>query len=72
MNNPFTRDQIKNYLLFYAAVIAVIVLFYLLNTFLNPTTVHDNKVFDTNITVEETIQEQPKEENTIRLLDKAY
>ncbi len=79
MQNPFSREQINNYILFYVGIIAIIILFYILNTFLNPIEVHEKKVFDSNITegyvIEKTIEESPpekEEKNTIRLLDKAY
>ncbi len=79
MQNPFSRDQIKNYLFFYAGIIAIIILFYILNTYLNPIQVHEQKVFDSNTTMIPVTEEAPEEnkpeieeKNTIRLLDKAY
>jgi len=79
MQNPFSREQINNYVLFYVGIITIMVLFYILNTYLNPIQVHEQKVFDNNTTVIPVTEEAPaekkpeiEEKNTIRLLDKAY
>ncbi len=79
MQNPFSREQINNYVLLYVGIVAIIALFYILNTFLNPIEVHEKKLFDSNITEEsvvgKTIGEstpEKEEKNIIRLLDKAY
>ena len=77
MQNPFSREQINNYVLFYVGIITIMVLFYILNTYLNPIQVHEQKVFDTNVTnkpvIEIMIEEEPVEEkSTIHLMKKAY
>ena len=65
MIQPFSPEHIKRYLLFYAAVIVLIVLFYLLNTRFNPTPVHERKIFDTerNITHSDPVQESVPEQH---------
>jgi len=79
MQNPFNREQINNYVLFYVGIIAIMVLFYILNTYLNPIQVHEQKVFDANVTDKPAIDKiievdivEVEEKNKIRLLDKAY
>jgi hypothetical protein len=78
MKNPFTPEQIRRYLLLYAAVIVFMVLFYFVNTALNPAKLHEKKTFETAppMKKEETRSQPEKksaeEKPTIRLLDAAY
>ena len=81
MQNPFSKDQMKNYLLLYGAIVVIMVLFYILNSQLNTERSHEKKVFETNTSVmKDEIAEKPAEateennslKNRIQLLDKAY
>jgi hypothetical protein len=75
LTNPFESGHIKNYLLLYASVIVIMILFFIASTLFNDVEVFDKKVFDTNASeiildkedVNETIPAQ-----RFRLLDKAY
>lgn len=50
MQNPFSNEHMKNYLLFYSAVILIMVLFYILNASLNHVEPQEKKVFSTQKT----------------------
>jgi len=49
MENPFESGHIKNYLLLYASVVVIMVLFFIASTLFNEVDVVEQKVFDTNI-----------------------
>lgn len=79
--NPFSKEQIKNYLLLYAAIVVIMILFYFLNTLLSEQKQHEKRLFDTNVssTIEEAAgiaKEVPEtnssEKNRFRLLEKGY
>ncbi|OQX59727.1 MAG: hypothetical protein B5M52_02435 [Helicobacteraceae bacterium 4484_230] len=78
MQNPFTSNQIKNYLLLYAAVVVIMVIFYLLNTSFNNIATHERKVFDeraVNLNKKADVEDAQKKDanrSSIRLLKKAY
>ena len=80
IDNPFESGHIKNYVLFYVAVVVIMVLFFLATTLFNEKSEKiEQKTFDTNVT--ET-QEQnlnavdankpQTQEKRFKLLDKAY
>ena len=79
MYNPFSHKDIKDYLFFYAAVLAIIILFYILNTSFNTVEKIPKKEFDTTVTEKLMHVEKPQKNSAetekrdqIRLLDKAY
>ncbi len=49
MENPFESGHIKNYLLLYASVVVIMVLFFIASTLFNEVDTVEQKVFDTNI-----------------------
>jgi len=49
MENPFESGHIKNYILLYASVVVIMVLFFIASTLFNEVDVVEQKVFDTNI-----------------------
>lgn len=53
MENPFESGHIRNYLLLYASVVVIMVLFFIASTLFNDVKQMEKKVFDTNI-LEET------------------
>jgi len=75
MQNPFESGHIKNYILLYASVVVIMVLFFVASTLFNEVEIIEKKEFNTHIE-EKTIQEQDiKEESSkpkFKLLDKAY
>lgn len=76
LNNPFESGHIKNYILLYASVVVIMVLFFIASTLFNDVEDIEKKIFNTevqiqdndNIKVEESKEEKPK----FKLLDKAY
>ena len=76
MQNPFTSNQIRNYLLLYAAVIVIMAIFYLLNSNFNQIAVHDKKVFkdyaEKSSEKENAGLEKDAGGSSIHLLEKAY
>ncbi len=80
MQNPFSNEHMKNYLLFYSAVIVIMVLFYILNASLNDVEPQEKKVFATekgstvgegNATAAEDADENSNRDR-FKMLDKAY
>lgn len=80
MQNPFESGHIKNYLLFYAAIVLIMVLFFMASSLFHEIPVVEQKVFETKSDVEKSadgveVSEKPAEADTsnrIILLDKAY
>ena len=78
MQNPFETGHIKNYLLLYASVVVIMILFFIASTLFQEIEVFEPKVFDKNVTkvlkVSE-ISEKVEDKNSssrFKLLDKAY
>ena len=77
MKNPFETGHIKNYLLLYASVVVIMILFFIASTLFNDIQTHEKKVFDDNVTKEpqaKKVMQNVKEVNSSRfkLMDKAY
>ena len=76
MINPFTNGQIKNYLLLYASIVVIMILFFIASSLFNEIENVDMKVFSTEKEKKEIINTEDKvvEDATPRfkLLDKAY
>jgi len=77
MENPFESGHIKNYLLLYASVVVIMVLFFVASTLFNDVKDMEQKVFDTNISNPAKIEKSMKnilEVNSSRfkLMEKAY
>ena len=53
MENPFESGHIRNYLLLYASVVVIMVLFFVASTLFNDIEYVEQKVFDTNISDED-------------------
>ena len=51
IENPFESGQIKNYLLFYAAIVVIMILFFIASSLFNDVKQEKTKIFDTNTTV---------------------
>jgi amino acid permease len=47
MQNPFESGHIKNYILFYASIVVIMVLFFIATTLFNDVKIHEKKKFDT-------------------------
>ncbi len=76
MENPFTSGQIKNYLLLYASVVVIMILFFIASSLFNEIEDVDMKVFNTQkenkemISTEDKVVKDPTPK--FKLLDKAY
>ncbi|RUM64576.1 MAG: hypothetical protein DSZ04_02020 [Sulfurimonas sp.] len=73
MNNPFTSGQIKNYILLYASIVVIMILFFIASTLFNDIKDLDKKEFNTKIKQsEEVIKEEEVSTPKFKLLDKVY
>ena len=80
IENPFESGHIKNYVLFYVAVVVIMVLFFLATTLFHEESGKiEKKTFDTNTSTaqEQTPNAAPQnesqtQEKRFKLLDKAY
>lgn len=80
MENPFSKEQIKNYLLLYGAIVLIMILFYWLSTLLHEPKTYEKKIFDNNISVTEGQVSSPAEDahqnetetTHFKLLDRSY
>ena len=74
MQNPFESGHIKNYILLYASVVVIMVLFFIATTLFNEVEVIEKKEFNTQV-AEKVVEKKVEKESskpTFRLLDKAY
>jgi 1,4-dihydroxy-2-naphthoate octaprenyltransferase len=73
INNPFTSGQIKNYILLYASIVVIMILFFIASTLFNDIKDLDKKEFNTQVKQsEEVIKEEEVSTPKFKLLDKAY
>jgi len=76
IHNPFTNGQIKNYLLFYASIVVIMILFFIASTLFNDIKIFDKKTFDVTAQEKEVLPvKKPQHEEAakkFRLLEKAY
>jgi len=72
IQNPFESGHIRNYILLYASVVVIMILFFIASTLFNNVEKVEKKVFDTNITKIVPIQKAEKKETRFKLMDKAY
>ena len=74
MQNPFESGHIKNYILLYASVVVIMVLFFIATTLFNEVEVIQKKEFNTQVT-EKVVEKKTEEKSfkpAFRLMDKAY
>lgn len=76
-NNPFESGRIRNYVLFYAGIVVIMILFFFASSLFNDVDVIEKKVFNTDIKEKTTKTPASKEEEKnnpfkLKLLDKAY
>jgi hypothetical protein len=77
MENPFESGHIKNYLLLYASVVVIMVLFFIASTLFNDVKDVEKKVFDTNSSNVTKVKKPIKNvfeinSSRFKLMDKAY
>lgn len=63
MQNPFETGHIKNYILLYASVVVIMILFFIAASLFHEPKAQETKVFDTNASKLEKVLPQTKEEN---------
>lgn len=54
IDNPFESGQIKNYLLFYAAIVVIMILFFIASSLFNEIKEEKPKIFESNVTLKKT------------------
>jgi len=75
MENPFESGHVKNYLLLYASVVVIMVLFFIASSLFNDLEDIEKKIFNTEIqekVTEENIEPEVNASSKFKLLDKAY
>lgn len=77
MENPFESGHIRNYVLFYAGIVLIMVLFFFASSLFNDVDVIEKKVFSTDRkekTTEIPASKEEKKNNPfkLKLLEKAY
>lgn len=64
MDNPFESGHIKNYILLYASVVVIMVLFFIASTLFNDVENFKQKIFDTEVKEDVMPKEEKDEEAT--------
>ena len=75
MQNPFESGHVKNYILLYASVVVIMILFFIASTLFNEVEVIEKKEFNTQVTEKSVQEKEIKKEDSklkFKLLDKAY
>ncbi len=78
MENPFESGHIKNYILFYVAIVVIMVLFFIASTLFLDVKDVEKKVFSTqsedgnSSSVRMSVVKEEVVERKFKLLDKAY
>ena len=74
MENPFESGHVRNYILFYAGIVLIMILFFFASSLFNDVKVVEKKVFhyETNATKTKNIQVEAEKPRRFKLLDKAY
>lgn len=74
IENPFESGQIKNYLLLYASIVLIMILFFIASSFFNEIEDVQKKVFATQNQESSEIKSEKKEniESRFKLLERSY
>jgi len=76
IENPFESGHIRNYILLYASVVVIMVLFFIASTLFNDVEKVEKKSFNTDVTAVKKLQEAeiatPKKEKKFKLLKTGY
>jgi len=81
INNPFESGHIKNYLLLYASVVVIMILFFIASTLFNDIEKVDKKVFSTEVSqevkdermkIKEEKAKEPTLKSKLKLIDRSY
>ncbi|MBN2782016.1 MAG: hypothetical protein JXQ66_02120 [Campylobacterales bacterium] len=75
MDNPFESGHIKNYILAYASVVVIMVLFFIASTLFHDIEIQEKKVFETKVVEKKEVskdeikEDEPKK---FQLMQKSY
>ena len=78
MQNPFESGHIKNYLLFYASIIVIVVLFFIASTLFHDVQTQEKKIFDNEVKeqnatkVKDDIERKKEVSKKFKLLETGY
>jgi len=79
MQNPFETGQIKNYILLYASVVLIMILFFIASTLFHDAKSVETKVFKTDVNSSELAdrrekisQDESNKTQRFKLLDRSY
>jgi len=77
MENPFESGHIKNYVLLYVSIVAIMILFFIASSLFNEVEIQEKKVFDINSSVtleDKRVMKNIDEVNSsrFRLMEKSY
>lgn len=75
MENPFETGHIRNYILMYASVVVIMILFFVASTLFNDIDNVEQKVFDTNVSEVDAVDEKRNIEvnaSRFKLMPKVY
>ena len=76
IDNPFESGHIKNYILLYASVVVIMVLFFFASTLFHDVDKVEKKSFNTDVSAIQKLQSTkkatPQKEKKFKLLEKAY
>jgi len=74
INNPFESGQIKKYLLFYAGVLLIVVLFFIASTLFRNKSIIEKKKFNTKVEhlQKKDIKNSTNDKYKFKLLKKTY
>ena len=75
MQNPFESGHIKNYLLLYASIVVIMILFFIASTLFHDVQQKEQKVFNTQLPAQEETLATKKEiptKSKFRLMESAY
>ena len=75
MENPFESGHIKNYLLLYASIVVIMILFFIASSLFNDVEDIEQKIFNTEIkekVVHGNLEQEANASSRFKLLDKVY
>jgi uncharacterized protein YacL len=73
MQNPFESGHIKNYVLLYASVVVIMILFFFASTLFNEVEEIDKKVFNTEVKEKPLLEKEEKtQEKKFKLMTTSY
>jgi len=74
MQNPFESGHVKNYILLYASVVVIMVLFFFASTLFNEIEDVETKIFSTEVKEKKVVvdTEEKPTKNKFKLMDSTY